>query len=78
MSIQRAVGNVGVFRTGVNVLTMSLRSPFKLRPFVLVFGMPCRECKLIFGLITFIHVTSNPCLEMGSGPLTIHRLPSNC
>ena len=77
MSIRRVVSNVGVFHTWVNVLTMSLRSPFKHRPFVLFFGMPCRECKLFFGLTIIIDATSDSSyLEMISGPLTVQLLLS--
>ena len=57
MSIRRVVSNVGVFRTWVNVLTMSLQSPFKLRLFVLFFGMPYWEYKPVFGFIIFIDET---------------------
>ena len=68
MSIRGVASNVGVFGTWFNVLTMSSRPPFKLRPFVLLFGMPCREYRLSFGLIIFIDVASDPCLVMRTGP----------
>ena len=78
MSIQRVVSNVGVFRTWVNVLTMSLRSLFKPKPFVQFFGLPCREHKLFFGLRIFIDVTSHPCLEMKTGVLTVQPTTYQC
>ena len=53
-----------VFRTWVHVLIMCLCSPFKRRPFVLFFGMPCKEPKLFFCLIFFVDVISDPCREM--------------
>ena len=78
MSIRRVVSNIGVFCTWVHVLTMSLRSLSKLKPFVLFFGMPRREHKLLFGLIIFINVTSNPCPKMRTGLLTVQPLLFYC
>ena len=53
MTIPRVVSNAAVFCTWVNVPPMSLRSPFKLTPYVVFFGMPWREYKLFFGLTNF-------------------------
>ena len=74
MSIERVVSNVGVFRTWVNTLTMSLRSPFKPQPFVQFIGMPCSDYKLFFGLTISIVVTSYPCLEMTTVHLYVYIL----
>ena len=69
MSITSVVSNIGSFRKWVNVLTMPFRSPFMLKPLVLFFfGMLCREYKLFFDLMSFIDITSSPCLEMRTGP----------
>ena len=76
MFMRRVVNNVGGRRTWVNVLTMSLRSPFKHGLFVLVIGMHYRVHKVFFAWIIFVHVASNRCPEMRNGPLTIHPPPS--
>ena len=47
MSIQRAVSNIGVFRKWVNVLTLSLRLPVKLGPFVLLFLIAMHEVQTV-------------------------------